>query len=59
MKLNKNIMPPKEAQSGECRVFFILFKWSWLYSAQKKKLSAPKEGQNFAPMIKSQTFCAK
>ncbi len=28
-----------------------------MYSAQKKKLSAPEEGQNFPPMIKSQTFC--
>ncbi len=27
------------------------------YSAQKKKLSAPEEGQNFPLMIKSQTFC--
>ena len=26
------------------------------YSGQKKKLSAPEEGQNFPPVAKSQTF---
>ncbi len=45
---------------GTCTTFFkvqtIGRTLNDFYSAQKKKLSAPEEGQNFSPMIKSQNF---